>query len=318
LVVNLAEFWKLAEQPATRAVLLTVLLGGLAWINHLGVRGGARLSNLFTVGKLLPLAVFLLAAAVYFAGHAPAARPAAGSGEWLRASLLIAFAYGGYDGAMMAMGEAQRPRRDAPFALVAAMLFLAGLYTAVQIAVDRSLGTTASERPLVEAARLFAGPTGGALLAIGAIVSVIGYLVANFLNAPRLVFALAEHGDAPAVLGSIHARHRTPHVAIWLFAGLVWGLSLYGNFEWNAMLSAVARLFVYAATCAALLLLRRRDPQGARLRVPGGVPLAWLGMGLCGLLVSRMGRVELLVLATVAAVAAVHWLAVTRRRSARA
>jgi amino acid transporter len=316
-VVNLAEFWPPAERPWIRGALLTALLGVLALVNHHGVRGGAGLSNAFTVGKLLPLAVFLIGGALYFAGEGSVARPAEGTGEWLRASLLIAFAYGGYDGAMMAMGEARRPRRDAPFALIAAMVFLAALYTAVQVAVDRSLGTTASERPLVDAARLFLGARGGALLAAGAIISVIGYLVANFLNAPRLAYALAEHQDAPAAFGRVHPLHRTPFVAVWLFAAAVWALALYGSFEWNAMLSAVARLFVYGSTCAALLVLRRRDPAGARLRLPGGAVLAWLGMGLCALLVSRMGRAEFVAIAAVAAIGLVHWLVAARRESVR-
>jgi amino acid transporter len=81
------------------------------------------------------------------------------------------------------------------------------------------------------------------------------------------------------------------------------------------MLSAVARLFVYGSTCAALLVLRRRQPEGARLRLPGGSLLAWLGMGLCVLLVSRMGRGELVVIAAVAAVGFVHWLVAVRRGS---
>jgi amino acid transporter len=316
LVVNVAEFWPPAERPSTRVALLSVLFGVLALVNHYGVRGGAALSNAFTIGKLLPLGLFLAGGALYLAGGAVAARPAAGTSEWLRASLLIAFAYGGYDGAMMAMGEARRPRRDAPFALLSALVFLAALYTAVQVVVDRSLGTTPSERPLVEAARLFLGPRGAALLAAGAIVSVIGYLVANFLNAPRLSFALAEHGDAPAALGRVHSRHRTPFVSVWLFAFAVWALALYGNFEWNAMLSAVARLFVYGSTCAAMLVLRRRDPDGARLRLAGGPLLAGLGVGLCALLVSRMGRAELVVIAVVSAIALVHWLLAARRDSA--
>lgn len=310
-VVHLAEFWRPVEEPLARVVVLAALIGGLAYVNHRGVRGGARVSNGFTVAKLAPLLLFVAAGALYLLrGGGALAAHAPGTGEWLKASLLIAFAYGGYDGAMLAMGEAERPRRDAPFALVAAMLFLAGLYTVVQVLVDGILGGTTSERPLVEAARIAIGPAGGMLLAAGALVSIVGYLAANFINAPRLAYALAEQGDAPRVFGRVHPRHHTPHVSLWLFALVVFLLALYGNFEWNALLSAVTRLFVYGCTCATLLVLRRRDPQGGRLRLPGGALYAWLGMALCALLISQMGRGELAVLAGVAAVAFLHWLAV--------
>ena len=315
--VNLAEFWPRAEEPWARVALITALVGGLALVNYRGVRGGARLSNLFTAGKLLPLGIFLVAGAIFLASRGAQAAPppvTATSSDWLRASLLIVFAYGGYDGAMIAMGEARDPRRDAPFALIVAMLFLSALYTAVQWLVDATLPEAGSSaRPLVDAARVFLGDWGGALLAAGALVSVVGYLVANFLAAPRLGFAVAEHGDAPALLARVHARFFTPHVSIVAFALLAWGLALYGNFEWNAMLSAVARLFVYGSTCAALLVLRRRQPDGARLRLPGGAILAWLGIGFCGLLAARMGRAEGMVLAAVGGVALVHWWIVSRR-----
>jgi amino acid transporter len=315
--VNVAEFLPQAEQEAWRLGILTLLVGTLAAVNLRGVRGGARLSNLFTVGKLVPLAILLAAGAAFVLVRRPdlpvAEAPAATAADWLRAILLVAFAYGGYDGAMMAMGEAREPRRDAPFALVAAMILLAGLYTGVQLVVNAVLADPgASERPLADAARIVFGPPGAGLLAAGALVSVAGFLGANFLGAPRLTFALAEHGDVPGILGRIHPRFRTPHVSILLFAFLVWALAVRGSFEWNATLSAVSRLFVYGSTCAALLVLRRRRPGAARLELPGGPILAGVGIAFCALLAVRMGRAELVVMAAVAAVATAHWL-LTRR-----
>ena len=84
-----------------------------------------------------------------------------------------------------------------------------------------------------------------------------------------MTFALAEHGDAPAAVGRVHATFRTPYVSILLFTSLVWGLALYGNFQWNATLSGVARLFVYGSTCLALLVLRREAPGGAAVPING-------------------------------------------------
>jgi amino acid transporter len=214
---------------------------------------------------------------------------------------------------MLAMGEAKEPRRDAPFALISAMVFLAALYTVTQLLVNAALpdpGATA--RPLADAARVFLGAPGAALLAAGALVSVVGFLSANFLSGPRLPYALSEHHDAPRVLGRIHPRFRTPYVSILAFAALVWALAVYGNFEWNATLSAVARLFVYGSTCLALVALRRTHPGGARIPIPGGPALAVVGIGFCTLLATRMGRGELVVLAVVAGLGVAHWLVVRR------
>src|SRR6185503_8649185 len=234
-----------------------------------------------------------------------------------QALVLIGFAYGGFDGAMLALGEARDPRRDAPRALIVAMVFLAGLYTVIQIIVDAALpNPAATQRPLAEAARVFLGEPGAVLLAAGALISLVGFLSANFLNGPRLTFALAEHQDAPAAVGRVHATFRTPYISILLFTALVWGLAAWGNFTWNATLSGVARLFVYGSTCLALLVLRRKDPGGAAVPIRGGNVLAVVGIGLCGLLAARMGRSEVVVLGGAMLLGVLHWLAV--RRNTRA
>ena len=312
--VNLAEFFPTVEREPVRVALLTVVMGGFAAVNYRGARGGARLSNAFTVAKLVPLAVFVAAGAAFLALRDPATGPPpAPERDWLGALLLIGFAYGGFDGAMLAMSEAREPRRDAPFALAAAIVFLAVLYTGIQLLVNGALADpAASQRPLADAARVFLGAPGAALLAVGAIVSVVGFLSANFFNAPRLTFALSEHRDAPAALGRVHPRFRTPHVSIVLFAALVWALAVYGNFQWNATLSAVARLFVYGSTCLTLIVLRRTQPGAAWLRVPGGPVLAAVGIGFCALLATRMGRAELVTILAVTGLGVVHWLMVRR------
>lgn len=318
--VHLAEFVPQAERESVRIGLLVLLIGSLALINYRGVESGARWNNLFTAAKLVPLGLFIAAGGIFALTHAApgiaaaaAGRPAAGAGDWLQASLLICFAYGGYDGAMMAMGEARSPRRDAPFALLSAMVFLALLYTAVQLVVDATLADpSSSPRVLVEAARTVFGPWGGAFLAAGAVISIAGFLGANFLNAPRLGFALAEHRDLPPIFGRIHPSFRTPYVAILTFACLVLTLAVYGSFEWSATLSAVSRLFVYGSTCVALLVLRRLRPCEAHFTLPGGPIFPLLGIAFCLLLMSRMGPTDAFLLVVVAALATIHWAMVRR------
>src|SRR6202161_2296652 len=51
-VIYLGEFFPHAKNPIPRALILTVLVGFLTFINIRGVRAGTRVSNLFTVAKL--------------------------------------------------------------------------------------------------------------------------------------------------------------------------------------------------------------------------------------------------------------------------
>ena len=167
-----------------------------------------------------------------------------------------------------------------------------------------------SVRPLADAARVFLGDTGAAFVTISALVSVYGYISANLLTAPRGMFALAEGGDFPSVFAAVHSRFRTPYVSIVVFALLLWSFSLLASFSWNVTLSAVARLFYYGAICLAVPVLRRRQPDAALVRVPGGILLPALGVLICATLLTRADFSKSLILLATVAVALGNWVAV--------
>ena len=316
-VIYLAEFWVHAHNLIPRLMVLTALIGTVTIINYVGVNAGTQLSNVFTVAKLLPLVVFIVLGGVYlFSHHQPVQVGIVntGHGSWLNAMILMVFAYGGFEGALLPMGEAKDPRRDAPFALIAALATCAVVYTLAQVVVMGVLSnSTASDRPLAAAAHVFMGEVGTAFVSIGALLSIYGYLSSMILNTPRLTFALAEQGDFPRLFAAIHPRFRTPFVSIVVFAALLWVLAFTGSFQWNVVLSAVARLFYYGIVCAALIVLRRRAPGEARFRLPGGPVLAVVGIGLCLVFLTAMQRGSFYVLALVALIASLNWVWASRR-----
>jgi amino acid transporter len=317
LVVNLAEFWPAATQPAPRLVIISVFLGTLAVVNYRGVGAGTLLSNITVLAKLAALAAVAGAGAWYLATHAAVAAPAvsAGGDEWLKAMVLLIFAYGGYEAALNPMGEARDPRRDAAFALFVALAILMVLYVALQLIVVDTLADAAhSARPLADAARVVMGQGGAGFIAAGALLSVYGYISANMLTVPRGAFALAERGDFPAWFARIHPRFRTPHCSVVVFALLLWAFSQFASFSWNVTLSAVARLIFYGAVCAAVPVLRRRQPAAALWRLPGGLLLPILGVMICALLLTRVDFSKSLILVATIAAATANWLAVRQAR----
>src|SRR5512146_1140043 len=316
-VIYLAEFWVRAQAPLSRLIVLTALIGLLTVVNYVGVNAGTQLSNVFTVAKLLPLLVFIAVGGIYLVGrHQPVHLGIAntGSGSWLDAMLLMVFAYGGFEGALLPMGEAKDPRRDAPFALIVAVATCAEIYTLVQVVVMGVLANSASnDCPLATAAQVFMGEAGTAFISLGALLSIYGYLSSMILNTPRLTFALAEQGDFPQIFAAIHPRFRTPYFSILVFAVLLWALAFTGTFQWNVVLSAIARLFYYGIVCAALIVLRRRAPGEARFRLPAGTVLAGIGTALCLVFLTAMQRSAFYILAVVALVAFLNWLWASRR-----
>ena len=315
-VIYLGEFWPHATDPIPRALILTILVGLLALVNVRGVRAGAQVSNFFTAAKLVPL--FAVIALGLFVLHAhPAAgtaAPAATTSQWLKALLLLVFAYGGFETALAPMGEAKDPRRDAPFALFTALVVCTVLYALIQWVVVGVLPDAAhSHRPLADVARVAVGSVGAALVAVGALISFYGYLSAKILAMPRVTFALAEQGDFPRAFAAIHPRFHTPYISILVFSALVWAFALSGEFKWNVTLSAVARLLYYAVCCAALPVLRRKQPGEARFHLPAGNLFAGIAVLMCAVLVTQVDFGQSLILLATIAVGLLNWLAVRNR-----
>jgi APA family basic amino acid/polyamine antiporter len=310
-VIYLAEFWPAAKNPWPRFVILTLLVGVLAVINARGTRQGTAVSNVFTIAKILPLLMVILAGAVVTIFHAA---PWGVTGEmpasvWMNAMALLIFAYGGFESALAPMSEAKNPGRDAAFALFVALIACIVIYTLVQWVVVGVLGPGATtDRPLAEVARITMGNRGAALVAIGALVSVYGYLSSKLLAMPRVTFALAKGGDLPQIFAAVSPKFHTPWFSILFYSVAVWVLAIVGNFAWNVTLSVVARLFYYAVVCAALIALRRKQPWADALRLPAGPLFAVLGIGIAVALVSQVDLSKSLILAATVAAAILNWL----------
>jgi len=125
---------------------------------------------------------------------------------------------------------------------------------------------------------------------------------------PRVAFALAEQGDLPGVFASVHSRFRTPYVALFAWTLCLWAFAVAGRFEWNLTLSAVARLFYYGAICAALPVLRRKQPDQARLRLPAGPVFSTLGVVICVALITQVDFSQAMILGVTMVLALANWL----------
>jgi amino acid transporter len=318
LFVNyLGEFWPPAANAFPRFLVLTLLIGFLAVVNYRGVRAGIRLSNMFTLAKLIPLVLFIIFGLLLTYDRPPTfdASPAPAMQDWLRALLLLVFAYGGFEAALIPMGEAKNPHRDAPVALFAGLAVVAILYTLIQLVVVSVLSPTdQTPRPLALAARQFLGSIGAIGISMGAMISVYGYLSSMMLNTPRLPFALAERGDFPSMLAVVHPRFHTPYRAIVISAVMIWIVAVAGTFSWNVSLSAIARLLTYGTTCAALIIFRRTDPDKTRFRLPGGQVIALAGLAFSLVVITQMGWTEFRILGLTMLLAFANWVWVQNQR----
>jgi len=260
LTLALAFYWPSLAAGLPRAATITALTLVLMWINLRGIRQSSWFVNVLTVGKLLPLAIFIIGGIWFIDPARFTAMPPVSQEQISAVAILLIFAYGGYEVTGVLAGEAANPRKDVPFAFVACLITVSVVMSLMSLVATGVLTDVAATRtPLADGAGLFLGAWGAAMISIGSVVSMTGNNMGQLLNGSRTIFALAENGDLPRWFGKVHADYRTPSNAILFGAGVALVLALSGSFVTLAAVSAIARLVMYLAVCMSTLVLRKRD-----------------------------------------------------------
>lgn len=281
LLINyLSYFWPQATSSFWRPTVIVLMVAVLTVINLRGVRQAAIVSNGFTIGKLVPIVIFIIAGLFFLNPQSYSFGAAPTTGAFSQSVLLLIYAFTGFEMATIPAGEVKDPQKHLPKALLTALVVVATLYILIQVVCVGTLPELAtSTKPLADAGSKFLGTAGGALISAGAVISITGNLNILLLSGSRIPFAMAEQKQLPEIVGQVHQKFFTPHVSIFITAAVMLFLTLKSSFVAALTISAIARLVTYAATCLALPLFRRRtDIPEAQFRVFGGPILAVLSL----------------------------------------
>ncbi len=290
MLIYLGFFFDGVNSGPIRVAIISVVVIGMTTLNVIGVRQSAVATNIFTVGKIVPLLIFA-AIGIFFIQPANFNFESAPSTvDFSAAVLLLIYAFVGFEAAVIPAGEAKDPEKAMPFALISALVFCAILFIIIQlVAIGTLPGLADSKTPLADSATGFLGVFGGAFIAIGALISVLGNLNGGFLAASRLPFAMAEQKELPQVLSKIHDRTKTPYVSIILTGIVILFMTIFTNFFSAVTIATITRLLVYATTCLALPVFRQRtDVPAAKFQAPLGILAAVLALGLIAWLLGNV------------------------------
>jgi basic amino acid/polyamine antiporter, APA family len=314
LIAYLARWLPWIGEGLARAAALIAVCAGLAIANIVGVERALRLLAGLTLLKALPLVVAALAALVLF-GPVPAPSAAPALSEFEVGALLVFYAFVGFENLVVPAGETKRPESTLPRAILLAIGATTLLYFLVQLAFVTAFptGGANADAPLIDLGTRLWGPAGAAILMLAAVASLGGNLHGIMTSVPRLTHAMGERGDLPRWFAAVSARFATPANSI-AFLGLATAaLAVSGSFVWLAVVSTLARMFVYAATIAAL----PRAPQRPRL-----TPLHWMsgavGVAICAWAAAQADSKAWITLGALAAAGLILYAAATlfRVRSA--
>ena len=313
MAVYLATMWDWFGGDDGRAAVILVVCGGLTLVNVLGVKDGMRTLAVFTFFKLIPLLIMILLGLQYvspdvlFPQNMPTIDDLGGT------TLLLIYAFVGFETVLITAGETANPRVTIPKALILTMIVTGLLYFLIVLVYVAVLGSEVDENAtLVDVGRKLAGPVGAFAITLAAIFSIGGNLSGTMLAVPRATLSLAEHRLLPRWFGQIHEKFSTPANSVMFMGGLAAALALSGSFVRLAIASSLTRMITYVVCIAALPVIKGKADHATiakAFKIPGGYTIPLVAFVLCLWLASHSSTESWQLVAIMLAVGLVlYWL----------
>jgi len=319
LISYLAGFFPVVSGGLARTGVILALGLGLTALVLVGIRQSAAGNNALVLVKAIFVIGFVAAGVGFMnADHLVVAQPLPDGPTVLQAIFIYLFAYTGFERAGVLAGETRDPRRDVPAAMFASIAAATTAYAAVLLVCVGVLGDPShTDRPLAEAGRQLFGPAGQVAVSAGAVAVILGTILSIIIGMPRLLLALAEQGQLPAVLGRLHPRTRTPYVAILASSGVAFAAALASDLLGALTISTAARMVAYILCCLALWRLAGRpDSPAAQFNLPARRTISLITGALFAAVLAVAATKEVPMLVAVLAVGFVL-LAISRTATSR-
>lgn len=286
LVETVAKFAPNLDSTMIRIVFQFMVFGGLALINSRSVKLSVRLIEMASFIKLVPLFILIFMAFQYVDSQNLVWTIAPTFENIGSASLLLFFAFLGFEVPLNNGAEIKNPKRTVPLGLLAGIFIIVILYVSIQVISQGVLGDALNadnKTPLADVSGIVFGKPGVILIIIVTAISMFGALSTDILSFPRVLYAGAKKGFMPRKLADIHPKFITPHYAVYAYAGMGFIMSISGSFKQLAILSSASLLILYLGVVLATIKLRYMDTPTTEktFKVPGGVlipALASLGI----------------------------------------
>ena len=267
-----------------KAIALAVI-GLFSLIQLRGVQAGSASQELLSLAKAGAFAALVVACFVLTPAAALPASPLGSGGHQSWSALLlpavvalqgVITTYDGWASPAYFAEEFDDPARDLPRSLIGGVLAVLALYLLINAGLLRVLPLpvlAASNLPAATAATALIGSAGGLVISVVALVALLGLINTAIMAAPRILYGLSSEGLLPVpALREVNSGG-TPAPALLLTAAAAAGLVLLGNFERLLAMGAVLYVCLPLIGMAALLALRRQEPELPRPFSCWGYPL---------------------------------------------
>jgi APA family basic amino acid/polyamine antiporter len=264
------------EEARTVAPQIAVaLLVALVVFHSSGIKPGAILINVITIGKTLAIALLVIGAfaltrhsGLTLTPLAPPRLHGAGLVSAMFAGLVPAmFSYGGWQNANFIVEEMRNPARDLPRAILLGVGIVIAVYVAANVAYVHVLTApvlAATRTPAADLAAQLAGPRGADVVSVLVVISTFGFLNLALMTAPRVYYAMAQDRLFFSAVARVSPRTHVPIVAIAIQGLLAAGFALSNTYDRLLGYAVFADWIFFALAGVALIVFRRTRPDAPR------------------------------------------------------
>jgi APA family basic amino acid/polyamine antiporter len=267
-----------------------------------GVKEAVWASIVLTVIEVGGL-LFIVGIGIPHFGHIDLLDARNGVSGILSGASLVVFAYIGFEQVATLSEEADDAPHAVPTALLLSIGITTALYVMVAVAAVSVLGWEAlgaSSAPLADVAEEVLSGRASNALSVVALFSTFNTVLLLLMAASRLMYGMATTGSLPQVLGHVHPRLRTPHVAVVAALVIASCFSLLGDIGLVAQSANFAIFLGFIAVNLSLIVLRFTQPGADRpFRLApniGRMPVApVLALAAVGLMIANLEGNSILV-----------------------
>jgi len=248
-------------------VLIISIVAGLTLIliNYRGARSSGSLQNIIVLFLLIILAIFIIQGSFILDTTKFSPFMPFGYTSIFATTGLIFISYLGITQLAAISEEVKDPAKNLPRALIASVVTVTLIYTAVMIVISGTLTFEQSintHTPLVDVAVMLDGTLGKIMIVLAGLFATISTANAAILSSSRFPFAMARDRLIPEWFVKIHNKHETPHRAIVVSGMIMILLLLIFNVEQLAKLGSVFNILIYVLINISVIILRKRSLKG--------------------------------------------------------
>ena len=265
-------FFPITDVSIKGIAVATIVL--LTIINILDVKSGARFQNVFTISKLGAIFGIIILGLVMKGGSNQNLSPFFSDQSFTElvgplglAMVSVLWTFDGWIFITYVAGEVKNPGRNIPLSLIFCMLIVVTIYLLLNYVLIYTLGFTGmngSDLVVSDAASVFLGNKGAAIVTLIILISLIGANNGFVLTSARINYAMAKDKLFFYQASQIHPRFKSPSNA--LIIQCVWASLLTFTGTFNQLITYIifASWIFYGMSAGAVIILRNKKPDMER------------------------------------------------------